>query len=348
MNYCSILLIGLTVLIMFANCRNRLPAAAKTSVAVPDGKYDSEFPGAPVSGDLQVIMQSVKMINVMSFYESFDFSEADRVKKNNLTRPEIEKKMQRRAIYEKPSSGTALVIFAENRRIMLLTCAHIIDSPDTIISYYRTADNNKSEYIQNVSILIHKIMTVINSPGGGEVEILAIDKKDDLALIGKYLNELLKPTDIKCFSYKWGHAEELEWGSFVYLIGFPYGRKMLSTAVVSNPNRDSKHSFTIDATLHRGISGGIILALRDGAPNFELIGIANALSAQTQYYLRPETDYQASNLEMQQPYSGKTYIDAQISVVYGITYAISIETVIAFIEREYPNFSKKGYGFQIQ
>lgn len=310
-----------------------------------DGQYDSEFPTEPIAKDLQRIVESVKLISLLTFYESYDFLEIDKITASNLGRQVFKTKSIRKYIFEKPSSGTATVIYAQDHKVALLTCAHILESPDTLFTFFRNEKGEQMKYIQNVSVIIKQLINIIQLPHGGEVEILATDRDMDLAIVGKRLTEMVKPNEVQVFDYAWGAASELQWGNFVYLIGYPYGKKMISTAVVSNPNRDRNHSFMIDATLHKGVSGGLILALRDGAPNFELVGIANALSAQSQLYLRPEKEYQVSEMEMQQPYLGDIYVDSQVSVVYGITYAISVESVRRFLKEKQKQLSESGYNY---
>ena len=109
-------------------------------------------------------------------------------------------------------------------------------------------------------------MNIITLPGLKNIHILASDKNIDVAIVTATLDPMpIFP--IPVFDYPMGKAEELNWGTFVYVIGFPYGKKLISTAIVSDPRRDKKNGFIIDATMHRGASGGIIVALAeyDGA-----------------------------------------------------------------------------------
>ena len=65
------------------------------------------------------------------------------------------------------------------------------------------------------------------------------------------------------------------------------GHKMITRGIVSNTRDDKSDSFLIDALFNRGFSGGIILAIRDGVPNFELVGMAKSVSAKNEYLLTP-------------------------------------------------------------
>ena len=136
---------------------------------------------------------------------------------------------------------------------------------------------------------------------------------------------------IPVFSYKMGKAAELNWGTFVYIFGFPNGKKMISSAIVSNPNRDKFNGFMIDATMERGISGGIILAIRDDAPNFELVGMATAISAEREYILRPDDILKETEINFGRPYDGTIILDKRVKFNYGIIYAVSIEAIQDFL-----------------
>ena len=87
------------------------------------------------------------------------------------------------------------------------------------------------------------------------MEVLAIDRKSDIAILGKEI-EGEKPNNIKVFPYLMGDSKELEWGSFVYIMGFPLGHAMITRGIVSDPYKIRKGSFLIDAVFNQGFSGG--------------------------------------------------------------------------------------------
>jgi hypothetical protein len=97
--------------------------------------------------------------------------------------------------------------------------------------------------------------------------------------------------------------------------------------------------------MYQGVSGGIILALRDGVPHFELVGLANALPVKSGIKLQPEAEINSKTVNPSQPYTGTIYLSRDISVIPGITYAISIETVKQFIEKNKEPLRKKGFMF---
>lgn len=337
--------IFLIFLFILNGCAYKSKSPIYTDVVKPelaDGKYDSFFPKQPVEKDLEKIVETVKLITNLTFYQGYDFNYETKITRKDLSSENIKTKASKDYLFERPSSGTATVIYQEGRKVALLTCAHIVSSPDTLITYFRDELNIRSEYIQSVAIKTRETNNIIYVPRYDEIKVQALDTRSDLAILTTNLDE--KPNfPIEVYNYGIGKAKELNWGTFVYVIGFPYGKKIISTALVSSPDRDKRHSFIVDATLHRGVSGGLILALRDGPPNFELIGVANAISGEREYILRPDRKVMESELEFNRPYDGEIYIDTQVRINYGITFAVSIESIREFIKNNQNSLRQEGF-----
>jgi hypothetical protein len=133
----------------------------------------------------------------------------------------------------------------------------------------------------------------------------------------------------RTFDFPLGKANELRWGTFVYVFGFPANYKMISKGIVSNPNYDKKSSFIIDAVANQGLSGGIVLAIRDGVPNFELVGMVLTAPAEYEYVLRPKKD---DVVLLGSEYIGPVITGARKNIKYGITKVLAIESIMKFIE----------------
>jgi S1-C subfamily serine protease len=182
---------------------------------------------------------------------------------------------------------------------------------------------------------------VVDILGGREMVILAAEPKKDLAILG--VSGLRSTHRIFFLDYPLGESRSLEWGSFVYLMGYPMGFQMITQGIVSNPNMDGKGSFLVDALFNRGFSGGIVLAVRDGVPNFELVGLAKSVSAQNKYVLRPLKDTSEYVYDPSIPYTGDIYVRTESEINYGITHAISIETIREFIQDHQDELIRQGY-----
>ncbi len=331
------------VLLSISGCISQKKTVV-TGTIVLDGKYDSEFPSSPASKALYDAIASMKLINAMTFYKQYFFAIKDSVTAALVKSDDFKQKALSEYITEKPASGSALIIYADAKKAALITCAHTVYEPDTVITYFQTANGVPLPFVERVDLKIRQQLNIIGMPRGGNVQIEAIDRKSDLAILSKSIAPQAGFPPI-VFKYPWGSAAELDWGAFVYLIGFPHGKKMITSSLVSSPNRNKRHDFIINSTMYQGVSGGIILALRDGIPNFELVGIANALPAKSGIKLQPEAHINSKTVNPSQPYTGTIYLNREVSIIPGITYAISIETVKEFIEKNKELLQKKGFKF---
>ncbi len=304
-----------------------------------DGKYDSEFPYRDCSKQLNEVSQSIKMLYATAYYKTYFFSQDARIRMYELTREDILKKAT--VSYSHNSVvGTGTVIYYDNKRVALLTCSHIVDFDDSVITYY--SKEGETGTIRSFSVLEKQINFIKDIPEGGEMEVLARDKENDIALIGKQFREE-HPIGVPVFRYPIGRSKDLEWGTFIYIIGYPMGYKMITKGIVSSPNRDKKGSFLTDAPFNRGFSGGAVLAIRDGVPNFELVGLAKSVSAQYEYILTPGKNYDAAAYDPGIPYQGESFVELKTDIRYGITNVISTELIKEFIERNENQLIRKGF-----
>jgi hypothetical protein len=307
-----------------------------------DGKYDSEFPYRGCSAQLEKISESVRMINCTAYYKNYFFSPGVKIRIEDLQSPLFKQKAMKEVFLNQNSTGSATIIFNENRRIALITCAHVVDFMDTIITYFHDKDRKETEFIQSLMIKDHQSNNVVSIQEAHDLEILAMDKASDLVVIGQVLYGQAEK-NIAVFNYPFGRARELEWGSFVYLFGYPAGYQMVTKGIVSNPNRNKRGSFLTDAVINRGFSGGIILAIRDGVPNFELVGMATFVPAQQQYFMSPFKEGKVVDYEMNVPFKGDVYVESRTDIIYGLAPAISSETIVEFLENNQQQLKVKGY-----
>lgn len=312
---------------------------------VQDNKYDTEHPTSPMGDELKSIVETVKLVSSLTFYKQYYLKAEQNITIDYLNYG-LALNERDAIIMEKPTSGTATIIYADIDKIALLTCAHTITSPDTIIYYFLGDDGKPTEYIESVSIKVRQSLNIVGLPRGDRITVLAVDEASDLAIVGKELTKDPHFTP-RAFSFPIGVAEELEWGTFAYLIGFPHGKKMITSTIVSNPNPGKKNNFIINATMYRGVSGGIILALRDGVPNFELIGMANALSAHQNIKIKPDPLLNIDTINPVQPYTGDIFLGRSFEIVDGITFAIPAETIKKFLNTHRSNLAAMGYYIEL-
>ncbi len=307
-----------------------------------DGKYDSEFPYRACSDQLEQIGESVKMINAIAYYRTYTFPEGMHVRPESVTREALSSPGVRSVMSSSQSAGTATIISCENRHIVLLTCAHVVGFPDTITTFRIGADHHSTGFIHTISFKEKQSNYVAVLPEGGELEILAMDREQDVVLLGKAFDAEPFPRP-RVFMYPAGRARELEWGTFVYLFGYPTGHKMVTKAIVSSPNKDKRGTFLVDAVFTPGFSGGIALAVRDGVPNFELVGIVKLVSGRSTFALAPPTDDSTPDYDPLVPYTGEIYVQKRTEIEYGIVQAVPVETITEFIDACRSELSARGY-----
>ncbi|MBC8182270.1 trypsin-like peptidase domain-containing protein [candidate division KSB1 bacterium] len=328
-----------TIILLFA-CSQRIYKVAYPTLN--DGKYDSEFPYKSCSSELKKITETVRKVFCKVRYKNHIFAYDRKVTRQSLTKRVLQQ-AEDVVYFHRTVAGTGTVIFNKNLKVAILTCAHIFVKPDTLFTYFESGGFGGKRFIQSIAIKEVQENLVADFPEGGNCEILLIEKVGDIAILSK---EFTKPPkfNIPVFNYPFGKARELEWGSFVYLLGFPKGYKIITKGIVSNPDRDRKGSFLIDALFNTGMSGGILLAIRDGVPNFEVVGITTSAAAEYATVLVPER--QIHNYDESIPYSGDIFVANKKNINYGITRAISSEAILNLLKKNKNLLRKKGFDFE--
>ncbi len=307
-----------------------------------DGKYDSEFPYKGCSEQLKEISITTKRINSTAIYKTYTFSQSTPITAENFISGNIDNVAITEGYADQSSSGTATIIYSGIGKVALLTCAHVINYPDTIVSFIIDGDGNKTSILESILIKETQSIYVAGFPGNSEVEILAIDKELDLAIIGRDYGAF-SDNIFTAFDYPLGKAKELEWGSFVYVFGFPLSNLMITRAIVSTPNKDGKGSFVLDAVVNRGSSGALVLAIKDGVPNFELVGMVQWVPEEEINILTPAKLKDNKPYSPIVPYKGEEFVKRFSSIRYGIANIISIETIVEFIELNKQSLNEEKY-----
>jgi hypothetical protein len=330
--------------LVLVSCSTSLPSNAPAETG--DRKYDSEFPHERTSPYLERIAESVKMLSSIAYYRTYTFEEPQRVRRADITPERLDAKQDKFTYVNKSLSGTATIISYSARRIALLTCAHVVAFSDTIVEYYVGPNRRPTEYIKSLSIKERQTNYAGQLPEGGELEVLALDRSSDIAVVGKRFEQdpgIPPPV----FPFPVGRSKDLEWGTFLYLYGYPSGHRIVTRGIVSNPNKDKRGTFLVDAVFGGGFSGGIAVALRDGVPHFELVGMMKIASARTSYILVPPRDDPSAEYDPALPYTGEIYVERHTDIEYGVTQAIPAEALIDFFSANRERLRAKGYDISL-
>jgi S1-C subfamily serine protease len=325
-----------SVLAIFGSCSPGKETATK-STRLADGKYDGEDDN--ISAIVKKLSPSVVKIDVIAFYKSW-FFDNDSSATNNITDFKLLKSQSvANETHTESVTGTSVVVFSDAFQLAMITCAHIVNFPDTVYRYF------DQEKIRLKSISIKQKQKIYESgrPGANLIKVVASDKKKDLAFIVRVLkdDEAIPPV----IPLVAGKTNRLDWGSEIYVLGYPMGNLMLTKGVVS-VDKFTKRRFVSDALFNRGISGSPVFALLDGENNYEWIGIASSAASQTITYMEPR----GGNIK----HDDENYINSSNIVVkkrqfinYGVTFSISIEEILTFIAENSMTINNVGIDAEI-
>ncbi len=315
----------MVLLITLPGCTKRVYRQA-SSVSIGN-QYDTGFPDKDCSDQLETILKSVKKVNCFVNYRTYVFGEQSHIILSDLKNEQLISKIQASLLTNEATSGTALVVLSDKSKLALLTCAHVVDLPDTVINWSEYSDLGSNRYIHSISVKIRQLIAVRDMGENNSFTLLASDHSSDLALLGRISSEPAAPAPV--FPFPAGDSKDLGWGSFIYLAGYPAGQLMVTKGIVSKA-ADARSNFLTDAPFNEGFSGGIALATREGVPNFELVGIGRSVSARTEYYLKPEKENYEYSYNPAIPYQGSLYVSQKKDLNYGITWVIPINQVREF------------------
>ena len=333
-----LILLGLVVSFL-AGCAGtggqRSKTLSRETTPAPD------FPLYNTSKILEKILPSVVHLNVLAFYQVYEFNWESKVSQLDVHGKTFEQKAVAKSYIHRPSSGTATVIYNDNRKLALITCAHIVAFPDTVLQYFYDENGARTAFLQRIWVKRKQENFLVGVAATEQLQILAIDVKTDLAVVGTPL--LAHPVPLNVINLSPGRAADLKWGSFVYLIGFPKGFKMVIHGLASHREYGKLHEFLVDAPFNRGFSGGLVLAVQDAGKQLEWVGLANSSAAEEEYDLSPADIDKTGLSDVPIPYSGPVKISPRRRINYGITFGISGELIRQFLAENQPSLEKAGF-----
>jgi len=306
-----------------------------------DGKYDSFYPGQNAGPQLEKAFESIQKIAVIVYYQQYQFYKKDKVTRAQIRSGIFRDRIRETRPFHTSVVGTASILFHEDQRVALLTSAHVVDKPDTLMSYFAEKGKVRSQYIQTVSLRTRHNYLLAGYSALDDLEVLAIDQTRDLALVGMKLPGRVEYA-LKPLSYPFGEARRLEWGSFVYLLGYPWGKRMV-TAGLASPTASSQITYTIDAPFNQGMSGGIVLAIRDGWPNLEVVGLTNSASGKFEARLAPPDTLSREHYSPDVPYGGESYVRYSKQFASGVTNVVSVDAIKEFLRENEGELRDQGY-----
>ncbi len=308
--------------------------------SVPDSRYDTALAQEGLGPLLNTLTRSLVRINYIATYTVYTIPSQSRITRNMSDKLSVITATSSTNIENETSSGTGILLSSTRDRVLILTCAHIGNYPDTVFSYRTLSNQTENIYLDALAIKIKEKYYTSDLKGINEITTLTVDTKKDLMLLRSTRNPVEYPEPP--ITLPFGHSEYLQWGSRVYVLGFPMGNLMVTEGLVSVPKNNSTLLLT-DALFNPGFSGGMIVAIRDGLPNLEWIGIAKSVSAQSTIFLKPDPAVYTTENDPSHPYLGTPYITTHQDINYGVTYAIPVETIRRFLSQNKETIHSEGY-----
>jgi hypothetical protein len=326
---------------LLASCADKTAPARNPGLT--DGRYDGEYPASGDSSGMETVIRSVKKLYSVSHYTTWQFSKEARVTPYHLFSGAFRKLALGTISTQETVFGTATILPSAPGTVALLTCAHVVTARDTLISFFDPDSETSIGYIRSISLKEKQENWVKDLSPCGPFPVLASDAATDIAILSKPCEA--PGTAAPAFPFPMGHAGELRWGSVVYIFGYPLGNPAVTRAIVSKPDPADAPEFSVDALLNKGFSGGVILAVRDGMPHFELVGMVKSVSSKEEYYLRPASDDKKYYEVF--PYTGEIHIGTSETVSYGLNYVIPAETIRAFCSMHKDELARAGISTEL-
>ena len=285
-------------------------------------KYYSTFNFSKSSTQINTIFNSVKFINSIAFYKTYFFDTNGKIENIN---PTVLKSNSVGTSYDtKTASGTASIIYNKNFKLAFLTCAHIVDFPDTLYSYHKI---NKKIYIESVSIKQRQQNYINELVDGNKMKILISDEEQDMAILIKETSHNKQYSVLNRLLF---NDEQIDIGTKIYIFGYPKGNEMITQGIVGNVK---ENNYIIDSQFNRGQSGGMVFVTKSDYPNFELLGMTKSSAADFHLFLTPQDDYLSEKYNLSIPYDDDIYLKKFAFINYGLTNVIPIEIINKFLKK---------------
>ncbi|MGH7497149.1 MAG: S1 family peptidase [bacterium] len=232
-------------------------------------------------------------------------------------------------------NGGGLIIYRDLQYAVILTSAHVFNKPDTIYHYDRADTSVSRRLLLGRAVQKSRNFYVINQSNQYLIaEVLHQDQRTDLALLQVPVSAALGTN----FPFGLAAPEEIEWGDFVYVIGYPREVKQLSTGVVSRVPFPG--AFILDTVARFGFSGGPVFIVRPES-GLELAGVVRGVPANKLRYVAPPKDLPAAQVLNDQDLKGLASQEIDL-IDYGTTYAVGTDFIKKFLHEADEVLKRRG------
>lgn len=315
------------------------------SAPPPASFYTAAFPSTDMSGALSRVFGAVKQIQVTDLYEVHSFSNESAPTGTDLMSADVRGRAVSTESVSEIRRASAVMISRSATHVLFLTAAHAVFRPDTIVEYVgpdRDVAPDPTRSIRTLSVKRRQTNWVLDLPGSRTFQILAWDEVEDLALIGFRILATDELTYARPMPLRAGTAEEIKPGSFVYLLGYPGGYRMVSRGIATPVDEDERGAFVVDGNWNQGVSGGPILAIRGDDGTLEWVGLARAAAATIEERVAPSAAA-AAEQDPRLPYEGPLFLEEALRIQYGVTLSVPMTAIREFLERNRRGLARLGY-----
>lgn len=287
----------------------------------------SVFENNPMQRQFESLTLRVYRIVTYVTYESQVFEQGSGLTLNDISGRDIDfSVVKARLVHNDSYSGTGFAIRGNEVKALLLTCAHTIDFPDTIFTYDDNANASGQRYLLGLSVKTSQVIQVSGNNLHCRAEILAANPAIDLALL-----EIPLTSGDDRAVVPMAEGSKLCWGDRVWLTGYPSGRFMMTSGLISNPGASDGLLMT-DAPFSEGYSGAPAFVYDQRANGFRLAGIGRSVAARSSYVLRPEKEIHEVPYNTSLPYTGPVYVRTEREPASGVTFLIGSSMLDDFLE----------------
>jgi hypothetical protein len=208
-----------------------------------------------------------------------------------------------------------------------VTVAHLVTAPDTLRVFLTDDQGFPTDILESMAIKENAILYVTGRDGHNlQGSVKRMNKKKDLALVT--FSTAWQDQNLRPFGFRLGRTQDLQWGNYAYVVGYPRGRAHVAGGTVSLDSMEDK--FFIDALIRGGYSGGPVVVVRDGLPHLELVGLCIGTSTKKVRKVLPDR-FLPTGAVVTEKVLKHLYVAEEEELEFGLGFAVGINSIRTFL-----------------
>jgi len=238
-------------------------------------------------------------------------------------------------------NGGGLIIYRDGRQTLILTCEHVLTSPDTIRTFHRDTSGNETKIMTSRAVKKNETHHVIDQVNHLEpAEVIYTDSRTDLGLMTVGTKMAVGVPFASTIAYK----TEVTWGDLAFVFGYPREIKQLTVGIISSAPYPG--AFSLGVVARFGFSGGPVFVVRPGG-DLELAGIVRDVHVNKLKYLAPPPEL-LSGQHLKTEDLALIAAEEYDLIEYGTVYAVGAEKIGRFLKESQQVLEKKGISLSAQ